>query len=650
MIAATTRLAYAAGILEARAALAGGDADARRRVMLAGRIAALRARLLGGTADAIDARDPVGSLPAMQAHLEALKGLPDLQRVQRAEYLRIIAAQLLTAAGNLGVPGPDMELLVGALREADTAAQMGAGEARNAQQAHEFSKTHAEWMAGAVERLNVVVLTIQDAARKLEDAGIARQQAMQEFVGHKTHDLKMAAIAFYESDVGIDAPNRGRTMDEREQKRARYREMIEAVEAAKQAALLQWEAENPAPEVDPTKAALDAARDIGRAIGREAHARVLDASPVSEQQAQAWAAAQEIPADAVRQLKSQGYPVEKLRADMAEFYRLTGGRLAQVKIRASKLQRAYATNIHGHETSVITLSSGFSKRTLFHELGHHLEADPQALAAARGFLINTRRSDKLRRLKDIVRGSGYGPKEVAFENGWVSPYVGKVYGTKGKADYMGITEVFSMGVEAFCDPAVLADRMAMDPRHTTMVMGYLTASTDPLFDAVKAALAQRKDAEDEADEEHRSEVDELIDRAGSALAWVAVTQDELKFVEDHNYYLGRYFLRADSPAKSTPIGRIGSVIALDCKKLKDQSTGRSKRGIVLMRIGSAIGPDREGGQSPQPSISWTKIFSGEKFAKTVAAMWDKLPPDAQPPKIDMQKLREAADALSPKKD
>ncbi len=207
-----------------------------------------------------------------------------------------------------------------------------------------------------------------------------------------------------------------------------------------------------------------------------AYARdMMDSSDVSEEQAQAWANQQVVvTAAAARRLKKQGYAPEQVVKDAAEFYRFSRGRVEKVVIDSVGDRRANATSVDSHGTAGrINLGSTFDKRVLWHELGHHVEADPVAAMAARLFIRLRSVDGKTYSLRSLTKHKGYGAGEIAFKNGFFHPYVGKVY-------RWGHTEVFSMGIESFSDPYLLATRIAEDPETFEFVTGYLRSPKSAL--------------------------------------------------------------------------------------------------------------------------------------------------------------------------
>jgi hypothetical protein len=184
------------------------------------------------------------------------------------------------------------------------------------------------------------------------------------------------------------------------------------------------------------------------ADGEAIRAKVLEASPVTEEQAHAWASKQVINQNARDQLAKMKppYPLDQLVLDMAEFYRMAGGRASTVQFSVDGGGRANAEGVEAIQTDkTINIGSYFNKRVLWHELAHYIENDPVAKAASNGFIISRRESDTIHKLKDLAPLCSYDEHEVAYKDSFVDPYVGKVY-------VDGVTEVFSMGVERLCNP------------------------------------------------------------------------------------------------------------------------------------------------------------------------------------------------------
>ncbi|QOJ22962.1 MAG: hypothetical protein HRU78_04290 [Gammaproteobacteria bacterium] len=192
-------------------------------------------------------------------------------------------------------------------------------------------------------------------------------------------------------------------------------------------------------------------------IGQKIIDTLLNSSKVTKEQADAWANSQIIEKSALTKLKKIWYREEDVRRDMAEFYRITGGKLRQVRIETDGSRRANASGIGHFEDNVIRPGSSFNKTILWHEMAHHLEADPAAKAASNGYLLKRRKSEKVYSLRSLTGNRGYRSNEGAYSDDFINPYVGKVYRDK-------TTEVWSMGIQYLSNPSDAAMLVAKDPK------------------------------------------------------------------------------------------------------------------------------------------------------------------------------------------
>lgn len=242
---------------------------------------------------------------------------------------------------------------------------------------------------------------------------------------------------------------------------------------------------------------------------------VFAGSDISEERAAAWSNQQvTITPAAARRLKKAGYPPESVLRDAAEFYRLCRGRIEKVVIDSQGDRRANANSIDNHGSAgIINLGSQFDKRVLWHELGHHIEANPVAAAAA-GLFIRVRSEDgKQYPLRKLTGSKFYSPREVAFKNGFFSPYVGKVYSD-------GKTEVFSMALESFSDPILLARRIAADPRTFEFVIGYLSSPKTEIESMHLAMRQSMREVNESAKAESDSTASEINRRESAKVRLV----------------------------------------------------------------------------------------------------------------------------------
>lgn len=304
-----------------------------------------------------------------------------------------------------------------------------------------------------------------------------------------------------------------------------------------------------------------------RAIGQDVIDTVINASTVSAEQAKTWAAKQTITTAAKNRLKKLGYLLDAVVADMAEFYRLTNGRITTIKIDSKGDKRANASDIGAHgEIGAIHLGSNFDKRVLFHELAHHIEADPVAKAAA-GQLIRRRSVDgKAYSLRSLTGNKGYDSSEVAYKDSYFSEYVGKIYRD-------GVTEVFSMGVESFSDPITLGKRMAQDPETLEFVRGFIQS---PVTELQRGMMALRESMAAMNGDDRKEAKDDLaaLQARLAERAPAIVSDRDMSWVSGH---LLEYTIRTN---KFTQVGRAGQFIIFS-GKARNVSTGRKVTGLVL---------------------------------------------------------------------
>lgn len=247
---------------------------------------------------------------------------------------------------------------------------------------------------------------------------------------------------------------------------------------------------------------------IFEANGSAIIAKLAEASPVTQEQADAWAAEQVIDDNARAKLKKMGYPLADVVRDMAEFYRLSGGKASAVRIALDGGKRANAVGVTERlGEKVVNLGSRFNKTVLFHELAHFLENDPIAKGASNGFLLKRREGEGVYSLRELTDNKGYDKREVAYKDHFMDAYVGKYYQN-------GVTEVFSMGVQYLSNPKDAARFAAQDPEMFALITGYLSA---PLTPAMHAKLNMHKGAVDEAMQKKQDEA-ELYKRAIAYLA------------------------------------------------------------------------------------------------------------------------------------
>jgi hypothetical protein len=326
--------------------------------------------------------------------------------------------------------------------------------------------------------------------------------------------------------------------------------------------------------------------------------KIAEASPITAEQADAWAREQVIDDNAKAKLKRLGYKPDDVVRDMAEFYRLTGGKASAIRIGIDGGKRANAVGITERlGEKVINLGSRFNKTVLFHELAHHLENDPIAKAASNGFLLKRREGEGAYRLRDLTGNKGYDTREVAYKDHFMDAYVGKVYRD-------GITEVWSMGVQYLANPKDAAIFAAKDPEMFALITGYLTM---PLTPAMHAKLNMHKGAIGEKQEQARTE-GELYRRAIDYLAGKApLTKDDWFDTLDQDSLFAEmlyaYPLRKVRTGKAQYVGSSGEYKVFS-GVLRKYDTNRNAKGFLLVDASTGGTRSETGARTIPDSISF----------------------------------------------
>lgn len=443
--AVTTRLGLARALQGAHEAEAAAKAvdDTGAAIVAARRVKAVRAALLGRRAEGaegIDVMDPEDAAARALAHLQQLKN--DGAPPERIIEDRLILQPVLRFAASVAKTAKLNEAKVSAAANA-MAVNTGMDEFREIQLAR---FTSASTVIEPLKAELAEASSVYQAAVRAEDERMAT-----------LNDERKAALNALSERMKPGQPG-GSTYDDYYEA---HRELVGELQD------------------QMTVAKMGRQANLARADAglREAATKVIsafqEASPVTEAEATAWAARQEISKQAVTRLKKTGYTAEQVRADMAEFYRLSGGRLGSVKINTNGSTRANATGIHGHGSAVINIDGDFDRRTLWHENGHHLEADPSVLAAAKAFLRKRSDGTGLHTLRSLTGNTSYRSNEKAYRDHFFSHYVGK--------HYSDATEVMSMAMESLSDPTLLGQRLAQDPEIFKLLEGIMKTPVNKLM-------------------------------------------------------------------------------------------------------------------------------------------------------------------------
>lgn len=130
----------------------------------------------------------------------------------------------------------------------------------------------------------------------------------------------------------------------------------------------------------------------------------------------------------------------------------------------------------GDEVSYVRVRP-FDRRVVAHEFGHWYEhVLPMFTKLSAEFRDERATSKTEQSLRAITGNSGFTVHEKALPDKFVNPYIGKVY-RSGKTDYA--TEVLSMGVERFHDPAEISKFLGDDPEHFGYTLAVILGKIRP---------------------------------------------------------------------------------------------------------------------------------------------------------------------------
>ncbi len=238
-------------------------------------------------------------------------------------------------------------------------------------------------------------------------------------------------------------------------------------------------------------------------------AKIKGDSPITEEAAEQWAESQTITPAALKRLKKTGYDIVQFKKDMAEFYRVSGGRVGRVDVVTKGHRRARA-DIYN---SVVYLDSSFDKTTLWHEMGHLLERHRRIKSMANEF-IDRRTGRKsgtgIKSLRSITKNKGYNSDEKAWPDDFVDPYVGKYYGD-------GFTEVLSMGMQCFSAPAKAELLRRRDPEMFRLITGLMLSPVGELEKQLSDQDMRSADSDRAADSAAKAFYSELKKKSANIM-------------------------------------------------------------------------------------------------------------------------------------
>lgn len=351
-------------------------------------------------------------------------------------------------------------------------------------------------------------------------------------------------------------------------------------------------------------------KDSMAPIGQKIIDTLINVSKVTQEQADSWAGSQVIEKSVITKLNKLGYQEVDVRRDMAEFYRITGGKLRQIRIETDGSKRANASGIGHFEDNVIHPGSRFNKTVLWHEMAHHLEADSAAKAASNGYLLKRRKNEKVYSLRSLTGNRGYRSNEVAYDDNFINPYVGKVYKDK-------TTEVWSMSVQYLAKPYDAAMMVAKDPEMAALMAGYLQSDLTPAMKALQAVQDSAKDKAQEKRDQIKSEYDRALDKLAAGVEIVDDGWFGALDPADQENLLSRWGGLGDPEAKF--IGSSGGYRVFT-GKFKDKLSNRTKKGYAVVfttMTGSFVNPsDNKSRLMPNSS----PVYGDERFLKAFIRM------------------------------
>jgi len=156
----------------------------------------------------------------------------------------------------------------------------------------------------------------------------------------------------------------------------------------------------------------------------------------------------------------KGRVLAKLNEGVEHFQDLVSAEVLKgrpsVRVAKGRGWRSYHSGFDPKRPDGINIGKGINydgprgRRSIVHELGHHLESQPEILAKSLAYRETRITSRVSERLRDLTGTKGYGRNEGAFPSTFKDAYTAKVYPNDVA------TEVVSMGLEAMTDPVKFA--------------------------------------------------------------------------------------------------------------------------------------------------------------------------------------------------
>ncbi len=406
-------------------------------------------------------------------------------------------------------------------KQAENAGQITEAESAN-KQAYDEAKAPYEAREAEASRQYITPL-LDEMQRQRED----QNDLMRKF----TADKPYPSLSSYDLDQD-QMVERKQWEKERDQAAYDYNirtsELAERIREASKAFIAPIQNEKWAVVEEiakPYTEKLTALNEAKKQLAIDVHAKVinhlLEKSSVTKEQAANWIKQNALmDKKAISKAKKAGYAPEDVQKDLAEFYRITSGRLSRLEYTTIKQSRSAAA----HWSGKLYVGSSFGKRTFFHELAHLLEEDPKIVETAREFLAKRRESSTVYSLSSLTGNKAYKRDEGAYKDTWHDAYVGKVYSNA--------TEVVSMGMQMLSSPSLLMALQEKDPEHLAFMLGI--CSSKPLIDEnilqLKQGDIQQKKQVAQKTEDVFKELDKKIAKAGEF--W----KDHVEGIEPYTRY------------------------------------------------------------------------------------------------------------------
>lgn len=476
------------------------SAAGRNKLVLVKRIGEIRKLLLGVQGNnavelVIEPTDEVASLQAIDQYLaEGFKQLPEALRTSELYKLNEIFMYLQKSPENIDFRSEVHMKVIAELPVGDNDKRRALISAmEHFKSAGDVFQSDIGYLQGVTE----LIKEIQNTPPP-ETPEIAEIKALSAELVAEAHRIRDERQALFTSVNVLDEAKLGEL-------NKKYTEIWEKVNSLNSDYRDLLASQNRERQVN-----IEAAKAQLTVPGKRIIETLLNSSKVSQEQAEAWANAQVISKAAQNRLEKTGYPIADVRRDIAEFHRLSGGKLRGIAIDSKGGKRAKTNGIGSVESMVIWLDGRFNKTTLFHEMAHHLEADPAAKAASNGYLLKRMKSGYPKKLRNLTGNKGYRSDEVAYEDEFINHYIGKVYQDN-------TTEVWAMGVQYLATPEDAAMMLGRDPELAALMAGYLQADLTPAMKALQVLQDNKKDSNKVEREAIKSEYQQAIEKLATGI-------------------------------------------------------------------------------------------------------------------------------------